>query len=136
MKKINYQSIEEMFTAQLVANECDATLKVLRPQVEEAVKALIAEYGLPKNFTGTIEYQGIKIRVQRPKFYTWEQNTCPEVTSDPRYKLHLEARELEQKTAKLLKAARASVKKTAKMLEKEHPGSASIKYGFNVAFLL
>ena len=44
-------------------------------QSEEAVRKLIAERGLPKNFTGTIEYHGIKIVVRRPKSFTREQNT-------------------------------------------------------------
>lgn len=136
MKKINYQVIDQMHAAQLAANESEATLKALRPQVEEAVQALLEANGLPKDYTGTVEFHGYKIRIQRPKYYTWEQNTRTEVTSDPRYKLHLQARELVQKTDLLLKAARASVKQTAEMLEKKHPQSASIKYGYNIAFLL
>ena len=47
-----------MFAAVLSQNESEATIKALRPQVEEAVKALIAERGLPRNFTGTLEYHG------------------------------------------------------------------------------
>ena len=72
--KINYEVIDQMFAAVLSANESEATIKALRPQVEEAVQALIEERGLPKNYTGTIEYHGFKIVVRRPKSYTWEKN--------------------------------------------------------------
>ena len=48
-----------------------AIRKYLRKcQKEEAVQALIEERGLPKNFTGTLEYNGFKIVVWRPKSYT------------------------------------------------------------------
>ena len=70
----NFEVIDQFFAAQIAANENEETLKALRPQVEEAVKALIAERGLGKSFTGTIEYNGIKIVVSRPKIVTWEQN--------------------------------------------------------------
>ncbi|MBO4250908.1 MAG: hypothetical protein J5884_06580, partial [Paludibacteraceae bacterium] len=73
--KINLEVIDQMFSAQLSANESEETIKALRPQVEEAVKALIAERGLPKNYTGVLPYHGFKIMVRRPKSYTWEQNT-------------------------------------------------------------
>ena len=75
METRNYDVIDQMFAAVLSQNESEATIKALRPQVEEAVKALIAERGLPRNWTGTIEYHGFKIVVRRPKSYTWEQNT-------------------------------------------------------------
>ena len=64
--KQNYQVIDQMFSAVLSANESEETIKALRPQVEEAVQALIEERGLPRNFTGIIEYHGFKIRVQQP----------------------------------------------------------------------
>ena len=52
MAKIDLSVIDQFFSAQLSANESEATLKALRPQVEIAVQALIEERGLPKNFTG------------------------------------------------------------------------------------
>ena len=67
-KKINYEVIDQMFAAVLSQNESEATIKALRPQVEEAVQALMEERGLPKNYTGTIEYHGFKIVVRRPKY--------------------------------------------------------------------
>ncbi len=57
-KKIDLSVIDQFFSAQVSANESEATLKALRPQVEEAVQALIEERGLPKNYTGTLEYHG------------------------------------------------------------------------------
>ena len=72
--KINLSVIDQFFAAQLSMNESEETIKALRPQVEAAVQALIAERGLPKNYTGTIEYHGFKIVVSRPKSYPWEQN--------------------------------------------------------------
>ena len=64
--KINLSVIDQFFAAQLSMNESEETIKALRPQVEAAVQALIAERGLPKNYTGTIEYHGFKIVVSRP----------------------------------------------------------------------
>ena len=66
MAKINLEVIDQFFAAQLSANECEETIKALRPQVEEAVKELMRKQGKPKNWTGTIEYHGFKIVVSRP----------------------------------------------------------------------
>ena len=49
MAKIDLSVIDQFFSAQLSANESEATLKALRPQVEEAVQALIEERGLLRN---------------------------------------------------------------------------------------
>ncbi len=43
----NYEVLDQFFAAQVACNESEETLKALRPQVEEAVQALIAERGLP-----------------------------------------------------------------------------------------
>ena len=132
MKKINYEVIDQMFAAVLSANENEATIKALRPQVEEAVEALIAERGLPKNFTGVIEYHGFKIRVQRPKSYTWEKNNQIQGHEIDFYKqLHRYYEQLQDS----IKETRADLKRTAEKLEKAHPESESIKYGFTVALM-
>ena len=110
MAKINLEVIDQFFSAQVSANESEATLKALRPQVEEAVQALIEERGLPKNYTGTLEYHGFKIVVRRPVSYTWEKNTQIEDSN-----------------------ARADLKRTAEKLAKAHPDSESIKHGFTIA---
>ena len=134
-KKINYEVIDQLFAAILSANENEATIKALRPQAEMAVKALIEERGLPRNYTGTIEYHGFKIRVQRPKSFTWEKNTNGEVTSDPNHAIYLQQLELQRQISEQLKDMRADVKRTAEKLEKAHPESESIKHGFTIAFL-
>ena len=131
-KKINYDVIDQMYSAQMSMNESEEQIAALRPQVEEAVKALIAERGLGKNWTGTLEYHGIKIVVSRPKSYTWEQNTQLNDPSLDYYKqLHKYYTDLQEN----VKEARAALKRTAEKLAKEHPDSESIKRGFRMAFL-
>ena len=134
-KKIDFTVIDRMFAAQVSANENEATIKALRPQVEEAVKELIRMQGLPSNWTGILEYKGYRIRVQRPKSYTWEKNTNEEVTSDPNHNIYLQQLELQRRINDQLKDMRADVKRTAEKLEKAHPESESIKHGFTVAIL-
>ena len=136
-KKIEnkYDVIDQFFAAQLSANESEATLKALRPQVEEAVQALIAERGLPRNFTGILPYNGFRIRVQRPKSFTWEKNTNPAVTSDPNHAIYLQQLELQRRMNDQLKDMRADVKRTAEKLANAHPDSESIKFGLTVAIM-
>ena len=131
----NYEVIDQFFAAQIAANENEATLKSLRPQVEEAVKNLIAERGLPRDYTGTIEYHGIKIVVSRPKSYTWEKNTNPAITTDPNHAIYLQQLALQEQIAAQLKDMRADVKRTAEKLAKAHPDSESIKHAFRIAFV-
>ena len=135
MSKIDFTVIDRMFAAQVSANENEATIKALRPQVEEAVKELIRMQGLPSNWTGILEYKGYRIRVQRPKSYTWEKNTNEEVTSDPNHNIYLQQLELQRRINDQLKDMRADVKRTATKLENAHPESESIKHGFTVAIL-
>ena len=82
----NYEVIDHFFAAQVACNESEATLKTLRPQVEAAVQALIAERGLPKTFTGTIEYHGIKIVVSRSQIVHMgeEHQPCRDLRPEPR----------------------------------------------------
>ena len=135
MCKNNYEVIDQFFSAQLSANESEATLKTLRPQVETAVQALIAERGLPKDFKGTLEYNGFKIRVQRPTSYTWEKNTNPAVTKDSNHAIYLQQLELQRRISDQLKDMRADVKRTAEKLANAHPDSESIKHGFTIAIM-
>ena len=133
-KKIEnkYEVIDQMFAAVLSANESEATIKALRPQVEKAVEALIEERGLPKDFTGILPYNGFKIRVQRPKSYTWEKNTQIQDANLAFYKqLHGYYENLQDN----VKEARADLKRAAEKLEKAHPDSESIKYGFTIALM-
>jgi predicted nuclease with TOPRIM domain len=128
----NFEVIDQFFAAQIAANENEETLKALRPQVEEAVKALIAERGLGKSFTGTIEYNGIKIVVSRPKIVTWEQNNQIKDENLDYYKrLHSCYEQLQDD----IKSIRKDLKHTSEKLEKAHPESESIKHGFRIAFV-
>ena len=132
MAKINLEVIDQMFSAQLSANESEATIKALRPQVEEAVRELMRLQGKPKGWTGTLEYHGFKIVVRRPKSYTWEQNTqIQDPTLDYYKQLHGYYEQLQEN----VKEARADLKRTGERLEKAHPDSESIKYGFTIALM-
>ena len=130
--KTNFEVIDQFFAAQVACNESEATLNALRPQVEEAVQALIAERGLGKSFTGTIEYHGFKIVVRRPTSYTWEQNTQIQDSNLDFYKqLHGYYEQLQEN----VKEARADLKRAAEKLAKAHPDSESIKHGFTIAIM-
>ena len=132
MSKIDLSVIDRMFSAQVSANESEETIKALRPQVEEAVQELIKQRGLPKNYTGMLEYHGFKIVVRRPKSYTWEQNNQLDDPNLAFYKqLHGYYEQLQQNT----KETRADMKRVGEKLEKAHPESESIKYGFTVALM-
>ena len=131
-KKINYEVIDQMFAAVQSANESEEQVKALRPQVEEAVQELIEERGLPKTYTGTILYHGIKIVVRRPKSYTWEKNNNIE---DPTLDFYKKMYGYYEKLQDDVKEARADLKRTAEKLEKAHPDSESIKYGFTIALM-
>ena len=135
MNQIDLSVIDRMYSAMLSANESEETIKALRPKVEKAVEELIRQRGLPRMFKGVIPYNGFQIRVQRPKTYTWELNTNPVVTSDPNHAIYLQQLDLQRQINEQLKDMRADVKRTAEKLEKAHPESESIKYGFSIAFL-
>lgn len=135
MAKIDLSVIDRMYSAMLSANESEETIKALRPKVEEAVQELIRQRGLPRMFKGVIPYHGFQIRVQRPKTYTWELNTNPNITSDPNHAIYLQQLELQKCINDQLKDMRADVKRTAEKLANAHPDSESIKYGFTVALM-
>ena len=129
-KQINLEVIDQMFAAQLTANESNELITSLRPQVEEAVEELIRQRGLPRKFTGVIEYHGFKIRIQRPKSYTWELNTqLKDETLDYYKKQHAMYEQLQSD----VKEIRADMKRTGQKLEKAYPDSESIKYGLTIA---
>lgn len=131
-KTIDFSVIDRMFAAILAANENDATIDALRPQVEVAVKELIRQRGLPRTFTGVLEYHGFHIRVQRHKSYTWELNTQIQDANLDYYKsLHGMYEQLQAD----VKEARADLKRIAEKLAKDHPDSESIKYGFTIAIM-
>ena len=132
MTQIDLSVIDQMFAAQVSANESEATIQSLRPQVEEAVRELIRQQGLPANYTGFIEYHGFKIRVQRPKSYTWEQNNQ---IKDPALDYYKSLHAISEQLNSDLKKRKAEMKGIAKSLELAYPNSESIKHGFSIALM-
>ena len=132
MAQIDLSVIDQMFSAQMSANESEATIKALRPQVEAAVQELMRRQGKPRNWTGTIEYHGFKIVVSRPKSFTWELNNHIQDANLVYYK---QQHALYEQLNSDLKDLRADMKRTSEKLEKAHPDSESIKQGFRLAFL-
>ena len=102
------------------------------PEIVSIPAAPTAERGLPKNFTGIIEYHGFKIRVQRPKSYTWEMNNQ---LDDPNLTFYKQMHDYYEQLQENVKEARADLKRAAEKLEKAHPDSESIKYGFTIALM-
>ena len=121
-----------MFAAQMSMNESEETIAALRPQVNEAVEELIRQMGLPKKFTGIIPYHGFKIRVQRPKSYTWELNTQ---ILDENLEYYKRQHAMYEQLQADVKDLRRDMKRTGEKLEKDHPDSESIKYGLTVAVM-
>ena len=130
--QIDFSVIDQMFSAQMSQNESEATIKALRPKVEEAVKELLRQMGKPANFTGVIEYHGFKIRIQRPTSYTWELNTQLQDDNLDYYKRQHAVYEQLNNDVKDL---RRDMKRTAEKLAAAHPNSESIKQGFTIAFV-
>jgi len=131
MAKINLSVIDQMYAAQMSANESEATIKSLRPQVELAVQELMRQQGKPKGWTGTLMYNGHEIVVSRPKSYTWEQNNQ---LQDPNLDYYKKQHAMYEQLNSDIKDLRAEMKLTAEKLAKAHPDSESIKIGFRLAF--
>ena len=121
-----------MYAAQMSMNENEETIKALRPKVEEAVEELIRQRGLPRKFTGIIEYHGFHIRVQRPKCYTWELNTQ---IKDDNLEYYKQQHAMYEQLSDDIKDLRRDMKRTGEKLEKVYPESESIKYGLTVAVM-
>ena len=127
----NFEVISRMYAATIAANENKAIIDALRPEAEKAVQDLLKQQGKPASFTGTIEYNGIKIIVRRPTSYTWEKNNSVQDDNIAYYKqLHACYEQLQTDVKEL----RADLKRTAEKLAKAHPNSDSIKHGFTIAF--
>ena len=133
MKTIDLSVIDQMFSAMLSQNESKERIDALRPQVEEAVRELIRQRGLPRTFTGILEYNGIKIRVQRPKSYTWELNNQ---IQDPTLDYYKQLHDYYEQLQENVKEARADLKRAGEKLEKAHPDSESVKFDFRIAFMV
>ena len=126
----NFEVINQMYAATIAANENKAIIDALRPEAEKAVQELLKQQGKPASFSGTIEYNGIKIVVRRPTSYTWEKNNSVQDDNIAYYKkLHACYEQLQTDVKEL----RADLKRTAEKLAKAHPNSDSIKHGFTIA---
>ena len=131
MATTNFEVISRMYAATIAANENKAIIDALRPEAEKAIQELLKQQGKPASFTGTIEYNGIKIVVRRPTSYTWEKNNSVQDDNIAYYKqLHACYEHLQTDVMEL----RADLKRTAEKLAKAHPNSDSIKHGFTIAF--
>ena len=130
--QIDLNVIDQMFAAQLTANESNELIESLRPQAEEAVKVLLLQLGKPKNFTGIVEYHGFRIRVQRPKSFTWELNTQ---IDDPQIAYYKAMCKQYDEINTQLKAKRKEMKGIAETLAVKYPDSESIKAGFTIAVM-
>ena len=64
-KKIDLTVIDQQRATTMAVNELKKDMDSRRSDVERAIAKLLREKGLPKNFTGEIEYNGYTIRVQR-----------------------------------------------------------------------
>ena len=127
----NFEVISRMYAATIAANENKAIIDALRPEAEKAIQELLKQQGKPASFTGTIEYNGIKIVVRRPTSYTWEKNNSIKDDNIAYYKqLHACYEQLQTDVKEL----RADLKRSAEKLAKAHPNSDSIKHGFVIAF--
>ena len=122
-----------MFSAQLSMNQSKEQLDALRPKVEAAVRELLRREGKPANFTDVIEYNGMKIRIQRPTSYTWELNT--QLQGEPNLEYYKRQHTMYEQLQNDIKDLRRDMKRTAEKLAAAHPNSESIKHGFTIAFM-
>ena len=63
-KKIDLTVLDQQHATTMAANELKKQLDSRRTDVDRAIAKLLRERGLPKNFSGEIEYNGYTIRVQ------------------------------------------------------------------------
>ena len=64
-KKIDLTVLDQQHATTMAANELKKELDSHRAEVERAIAKLLRERGLPKNYTGELEFNGYTIRIQR-----------------------------------------------------------------------
>ncbi len=64
-KQIDLSVLDQQRATTMAANELKKDLDSRRTDVDRAVAKLLRQRGLPRNFTGELEYNGYTIRVQR-----------------------------------------------------------------------
>ena len=65
MAKINLEVLDQQHATTMAANELKKDLDSRRAEVERAIGKVLRDQGLPKNFTGELEYNGYTIRIQQ-----------------------------------------------------------------------
>ena len=63
-KKIDLTVIDQQRATTMAANELKKQLDSRRQDVDKAISKVLRIKGLPKNFSGEIEYNGYTIRIQ------------------------------------------------------------------------
>ena len=64
-KKIDLSVIDRQRATTMAANELKKDLESHRQDVERAIAKVLRDQGLPKNYTGELDFNGYTIRVQR-----------------------------------------------------------------------
>ena len=64
-KKIDLTVLDQQRATTMAANELKKELDSHRADVERAIAKLLRDRGLPKNYTGELEFNGYTIRIQR-----------------------------------------------------------------------
>ena len=124
--------IEQFCAVSEQARVVNEQVETLRPQAAEALQEMFNTKREMRNFTGVLNYKGHSIRIQRPKSYTWEQNTQ---IDDPQIAYYKAMCKQYDDLNTQLKAKRKEMKGVAETLAVKYPDSESIKHGFTVAVL-
>ncbi len=64
MAKIDLSVLDQQHATTMAANELKKDLDSRRAEVERAIGKVLRDRGLPKNYSGELEYNGYVIRVQ------------------------------------------------------------------------
>lgn len=64
MAKIDLSVLDQQHATAMAANELKKDLDSRRAEVERAIGKVLRDRGLPKNYSGELEYNGYVIRVQ------------------------------------------------------------------------
>ena len=64
-KKINLSVLDQQHATTMAVNTLKKELESRREEMERAIAKLLRERGLPKNFSGELEYNGYIIRIQQ-----------------------------------------------------------------------
>ena len=64
MAKVDLSVLDQQHATTMAANELKKDLDSRRAEVERAIGKVLRDRGLPKNYSGELEYNGYVIRVQ------------------------------------------------------------------------